>query len=231
VAGPLTALGCPSSVGGGLLPEHDSGPPMVLPATTVLPLLLLTVAGPVTVDPASVTPAVFALNVTGPPNESEPHGEVLVPPSSTAPVAPLTDTGALTAVPQTARPPGLLADSGPPSLDPVIETTAPVVMCTGPVTVAWSRHVVPDPMVSGPLWVPVIVVVHPPTVMDSCAVAVICGLLESAACTLKANAPASTGVPEINPVEPASDSPGGNEPDTNDQVYGVVPPVAASVWL
>jgi hypothetical protein len=43
------------------------------------------------------------------------------------------------------------------------------------------------------------------------------------------NVPASTGVPEITPVEAFSDSPGGSDPAETVQVYGLVPPVAASV--
>jgi hypothetical protein len=66
--------------------------------------------------------------------------------------------------------------------------------------------------------------------MDSCAVAVICGLLESATCTVKLDVPGPVGVPEITPPV-LKLSPGGSDPDTTDQVYGVVPPVAVSVWL
>jgi hypothetical protein len=54
---------------------------------------------------------------------------------------------------------------------------------------------------------------------------------ESVTRTVKFEVPAVVGVPEIVPVEPPSDSPAGSEPDTTDQLYGVTPPVAASVWL
>ena len=43
----------------------------------------------------------------------------------------------------------------------------------------------------------------------------------------KLNVPALVGVPEIIPALD-SDSPPGSEPDERVQVYGVVPPVAAS---
>jgi hypothetical protein len=42
--------------------------------------------------------------------------------------------------------------------------------------------------------------------------------------------PAVVGVPEITPPEDR-DNPAGGEPDARDQLYGVTPPVAASVWL
>jgi hypothetical protein len=58
------------------------------------------------------------------------------------------------------------------------------------------------------------------------------GLLESV--TLKVNDVAlavAVGVPLIAPVVAFSVSPAGSVPLVNDQVYGVVPPVAASVVL
>ena len=38
------------------------------------------------------------------------------------------------------------------------------------------------------------------------------------------------GTPLITPVPAASVSPDGSEPEMTDQLYGVVPPVAESVW-
>src|SRR6202453_1953180 len=69
------------------------------------------------------------------------------------------------------------------------------------------------------------------TVIDNSCVAVIAGLPESVTCTVKAELPAAVGVPEITPVEAFSDSPAGSDPapGTTDQLYGAVPPVAASV--
>jgi hypothetical protein len=51
VAGPLLVLGLPPSVGAGLLPEHDSAPLTELPATRVVPVLPLMLAGPLMVFP------------------------------------------------------------------------------------------------------------------------------------------------------------------------------------
>ncbi len=48
---------------------------------------------------------------------------------------------------------------------------------------------------------------------------------------LKLLLPAPVGVPEITPVLDASVSPLGRTPEASDQVYGGVPPVAASVTL
>src|SRR5579871_4702960 len=50
-------------------------------------------------------------------------------------------------------------------------------------------------------------------------------------CTVKLLMPLPVGVPEIIPVLEASVSPVGSVPDAMDHVYGVVPPVAASVVL
>jgi hypothetical protein len=41
--------------------------------------------------------------------------------------------------------------------------------------------------------------------------------------------PVVVGMPEITPVPPFSDRPAGNEPLAIDHVYGVAPPLAASV--
>ncbi len=83
-------------------------------------------------------------------------------------------------------------------------------------------------MVSGRLWVPVTLVADPPTVIDRLAVAV--APAESAACTVKSNAPGSTGEPEITPAG-LSDSPGGSHLSERDQVYGGVPPLTASIGM
>ena len=53
---------------------------------------------------------------------------------------------------------------------------------------------------------------------------------ESVARTVKLDVPAAVGVPLITPPE-LKDSPDGRLPPLSDHVYGVWPPVAASVWL
>ena len=55
--------------------------------------------------------------------------------------------------------------------------------------------------------------------------------LASVTLTVKLLVPVPVGVPEITPVLEASASPAGKVPAEMDQVYGVVPPVAASVVL
>jgi hypothetical protein len=52
--------------------------------------------------------------------------------------------------------------------------------------------------------------------------------LESCTCTVKEELLALVGVPVMVPVEAPSASPGGSEPETTLQLYGDVPPVAAS---
>ncbi len=47
--------------------------------------------------------------------------------------------------------------------------------------------------------------------------------------TVKVLVPVPVGVPEITPVVDASVRPAGNVPDVRDQVYGGVPPAAATV--
>ncbi len=51
---------------------------------------------------------------------------------------------------------------------------------------------------------------------------------ESLTWTIKGYCPDAVGVPVTAPVEALSASPGGNEPETTLQLYGSVPPVAAS---
>src|SRR5262245_14352130 len=46
---------------------------------------------------------------------------------------------------------------------------------------------------------------------------------------VKLNVPVAVGVPEMTPVPLASDRPGGSAPLAIDQIYGVIPPLAASV--
>jgi hypothetical protein len=55
--------------------------------------------------------------------------------------------------------------------------------------------------------------------------------LASVTRTTKLLVPVPVGVPEIAPVLDPSPTPAGKVPETMDQVYGVVPPVAASVAL
>src|ERR1700674_557609 len=69
-------------------------------------------------------------------------------------------------------------------------------------------------------------------VADKEAVAVCAvGVEESVTWTVKEKVPIAVGVPAIVPVEAFSSNPGGNEPVTTLQLYGWVPPVAASVVL
>jgi hypothetical protein len=52
----------------------------------------------------------------------------------------------------------------------------------------------------------------------------------SVTCTVKVKVPAAVGVPPRNPfVDSANPAGNGADPDANDQEYGVLPPVAASV--
>src|ERR1700755_2726928 len=81
-------------------------------------------------------------------------------------------------------------------------------------------------MVRGRLRLPVMLVAHPPTLIDRLAVAV--APAESAACTVKSNVPASNGEPEITPTG-LNDSPGGSHLAETDQSYGGTPPLTASI--
>ena len=66
--------------------------------------------------------------------------------------------------------------------------------------------------------------------MDSAFVAVSAGVWLSVTRAVKLAVPAVVGVPDITPPE-ESDNPAGSDPEASAQLYGVVPPVAASVWL
>jgi hypothetical protein len=59
------------------------------------------------------------------------------------------------------------------------------------------------------------------------------GVSESVAFTVKSVGPVvlPVGVPEMTPVLAFKLSPAGSDPELIDQEYGVIPPVAASVWL
>ena len=70
--------------------------------------------------------------------------------------------------------------------------------------------------------------------MLSAAVAVCAvGVSASVAFTVKLIGPVTlpVGVPVIAPVPAFKLSPAGREPTLIDQAYGLIPPVAASVWL
>ena len=67
------------------------------------------------------------------------------------------------------------------------------------------------------------------TTMLRAFVAVSAGELESATCTVKSEVAAAVGVPGITPVLLFSVSPAGNAPVVMLHLYGVIPPVAASV--
>jgi len=69
-------------------------------------------------------------------------------------------------------------------------------------------------------------------VMLSVCVAVCAvGVVESVTCTVKFELPVALGVPEMAPVDAAKVNPAGNDPELTLQVYGDVPPLAASVTL
>ena len=55
------------------------------------------------------------------------------------------------------------------------------------------------------------------------------GVVESVTFAVKLNEPDAVGVPEIVPLETFSVSPFGSAPEPMLQLYGVVPPLAASV--
>jgi hypothetical protein len=57
------------------------------------------------------------------------------------------------------------------------------------------------------------------------------GVAESVTITVKLEVATVVGVPVIAPVAVFSVSPAGRVPTETDQAYGVVPPVAARVWL
>ena len=65
--------------------------------------------------------------------------------------------------------------------------------------------------------------------MLSAFVAFCAGLPESVTMAVKLYVPVAVGVPEITPVAALSNRPGGKEPEAIDQLYGGVPPLAASV--
>lgn len=69
------------------------------------------------------------------------------------------------------------------------------------------------------------------TVMERAFVAVCAVVAESNAWTVKDAVPEVVGVPEITPVEAFKLRPAGSAPALMPQVYGVVPPEAASVAL
>jgi hypothetical protein len=65
--------------------------------------------------------------------------------------------------------------------------------------------------------------------IDRDAVLETAGDSESTTFTVMGKVPLAVGVPLITPVAGARESPAGREPEEMDHVYGVVPPVAASV--
>jgi hypothetical protein len=67
--------------------------------------------------------------------------------------------------------------------------------------------------------------------MLNALVAVCCGVLVSAACTVKFDVPAVVGVPEITPVPLFNVRPAGNVPSVTLHVIGAVPPLDCSCWL
>jgi hypothetical protein len=83
--------------------------------------------------------------------------------------------------------------------------------------------------VTGPLSGRIAVITGPLTEIDSgWLVSVIGGLCESVTVTVKEYVPATSGVPEICPVEEFNVSPGGSDPELTDHEYGATPLTAAS---
>ncbi len=75
-----------------------------------------------------------------------------------------------------------------------------------------------------------VVIVSPETIaIDSAFVAVAPGVSVTRA--VKFDVPAAVGVPVIAPVDVLRESPAGRLPEEIHHTYGVVPPVAAIVWL
>jgi hypothetical protein len=68
-------------------------------------------------------------------------------------------------------------------------------------------------------------------VIDRPRVAVWAGVPLSVTPIVNPAVPPVVGVPEMTPVLELRVSPAGSEPDAIDHVYGLVPPVADSVWL
>jgi Na+-transporting NADH:ubiquinone oxidoreductase subunit NqrD len=66
------------------------------------------------------------------------------------------------------------------------------------------------------------------TVILMALVAVVTGLVESFAWTVKLKVPVVVGIPEITPAL-VMFRPAGSEPFAIDQLYGAVPPLAVSV--
>jgi hypothetical protein len=64
------------------------------------------------------------------------------------------------------------------------------------------------------------------TTIESVADLVCAGLPASVTVAVKLNVPLAVGVPEIRPVDEASERPAGRLPDVIDHEYGVVPPLA-----
>jgi hypothetical protein len=81
-----------------------------------------------------------------------------------------------------------------------------------------EMQVTPLPTVSGPGWLPVMVVVHPPAVRDSAWLAVMGGVSESVTPTVNPLVPRTAGVPEMTPVAGFRLSPVGSLPEVTDQV-------------
>ena len=69
------------------------------------------------------------------------------------------------------------------------------------------------------------------TVMVSVSFAVTGRVAVSVACTVTVVVPAVVEMPEITPLEFRTSPAGRALPDSSDQAYGVVPPVAVSCWL
>ena len=67
------------------------------------------------------------------------------------------------------------------------------------------------------------------TIVKACVAVPAVGVVESVTLMEKLNDPAVVGVPLICPIEAFNERPAGNAPVLTDQVYGVVPPVAANV--
>ncbi len=67
------------------------------------------------------------------------------------------------------------------------------------------------------------------TATESSCVSVCVGVPPSVTFAVNGNEPAAVGVPDTTPDAGSRLKPGGSDPESSDQAYGGVPPVAASV--
>jgi hypothetical protein len=107
----------------------------------------------------------------------------------------------------------------PMDVDPLKKVTVPVGTPPWPETVAANVTLIPVPAVRAEeVSVVALAIGAAATVNEKDATAVTGVLSESATWMAKVKGPAAAGVPEMTPVEAASDNPGGRLPETTLQV-------------